>query len=86
MNLVIDALEFVNSFAQGIGLLVLSGVRFVWPAAAGAAEESAALIGWLALLTAGLAAAEVLRKLAWVAVGVGWLLVTIRIVLGVVGR
>ncbi len=48
--------------------------------------ESVNPIGWLALVTAGLAVAEVVRKLTWVVVGVGWLLVTIRIVTGVVGR
>ena len=85
MDLVISLLESVNAVAQGIGLLILSAVEFFVPTAK-VSGDLPAPIGWLALLTAGLAVAEVVRKLTWVVVGVGWLLVTIRIVTGVVGR
>jgi len=85
MDLVINLLKFGNSVAEGIGLLILSAVRFVVPAPT-SVGDLAAPIGWLALVTAGLAMAEVVRKLAWVVVGAGWLLVMIRIVMGVVGR
>ncbi|MBI3030244.1 MAG: hypothetical protein HYY64_12095 [Candidatus Rokubacteria bacterium] len=85
MDLVVDLLEFVNSVARGIGLLILNAIQFVVPAAT-IAGDLAAPIGWLALVTAGLATAEVARKLAWLVVGVGWLLIVIRIVMGVVGR
>lgn len=86
MDLAIEILEFANSFARGIGLLVASAVRLLVPGAAHAAEDLAAPIGWLALLTAGLTVAEVVKRLTWVVVGVGWLLITIRIVIGGVGR
>jgi hypothetical protein len=85
MDLVISLLESVNSVAEGIGLLILNAVRFIMPAAK-VSGDLAVPIGWLALVTAGLAVAEVVRKLTWVVVGLGWLLVTIRIVHAVVGR
>lgn len=85
MDLVIDLLELVNSFARGIGSLILGAVRLVVPAMK-VPEDLSAPLGWLALLTVGLAVAEVAKKLAWVAVGVGWLLITVRIVMVMVGR
>ena len=79
MDVVLQVLVLVNAVAQRIGLMIVSGIGFALPVAR-ISLDVATPIGWLALLTAGLLFAEIARKVTWVAVGVGWLLVVIRIV------
>jgi hypothetical protein len=43
--------------------------------------EPAAPVGWLVALTAVLALTEVARRLTWVVVGIGWLLLAVRVVM-----
>ena len=44
-------------------------------------SKLAAPVGWLVALTAVLALAEAARKLTWVIVGIGWLLLAVRVVM-----
>lgn len=82
MDLVVQVLEVVNSFAHAIGLLLLTAVQLVVPAAI--PESLSAPMGWLVLLTASLAVTELAKKLTWLVVGTGWLLIAIRIAVVVV--
>lgn len=83
MELVVKILGYVNGLADVIGVVILGLVQLIVPATA-VARELATPIGWLALLTAGVVVAEVAKKLTWLVVGVGWLLIVIRIVMVVV--
>lgn len=71
-------LESLNWLAGTIGAWVLGAVGFILPVELPA--ELALPVGWLSLLTVGLALAEVTRKFTWIVVGMGWLLIAIRIV------
>lgn len=82
MDLVVQVLELVNSFAYGVGLLILRAVQLIVPARV--PESLSAPLGWLVLLTASLAVTEVAKKVAWFVVGAGWLLVVMRIAVVVV--
>jgi hypothetical protein len=79
MNAALQVLVLVNAVAQRIGSTLVSGIGFVLPVAT-IPLDLATPVGWLALVTAGLLIAEVARKVTWVVVGIGWLLVVVRIV------
>jgi hypothetical protein len=83
MDPITDALALLNAFAQKIGGWAVGAIHLIVPAAELPADL-AVPIGWLALLTAGLAAAEVAKRFTWIVVGVGWVLIAIRIVMGAV--
>lgn len=82
MDFVTRLVEPLSSLADVIGTCVLQVVGFVLPVTL--TKDLAAPIGWLALLTAGLALGEAAKKLTWTIVGVGWALVVIRIALEVI--
>jgi hypothetical protein len=82
VDLVLGLVERLNSLAGAIGAGFLGAIGLIVPVAL--PRELAAPIGWLALLTLALVTGEVARKLTWVVVGVGWLLIAIRIVLVVI--
>jgi hypothetical protein len=80
MDVILQLLERLNAVAAIIGGwllaaggLVLSGVL---------PSKLAAPVGWPVALTAVLALTEVARKLTWVIVGIGWLLLAVRVVMG----
>jgi hypothetical protein len=82
VDLVLGLVERLNSLAGAIGAGFLGAFGLILPVAL--PRELGAPIGWLALLTLALAAGEVARKFTWVIVGIGWLLIAIRIVLVVI--
>jgi hypothetical protein len=82
VDFVLGLVERLNSLAGAIGAWLLGAVGLILPVAL--PLELAAPIGWLVLLTLALVLGEVARKLTWVIVGIGWLLIAIRIVLVVI--
>lgn len=82
MDLIARLLAGLNVLAVKLGTWLLGAVGLLLPVSL--PPELAVPVGWLTLLTAGLVLGEVARKLTWVLVGVGWLLIAIRIVLVVV--
>ena len=82
MDLVLGLIERLNSLAGVVGAWLLDAIGLILPVALPA--ELAAPIGWLVLLTLTLVLGEVARKFTWVIVGIGWLLIAIRIVLVVI--
>lgn len=73
-------LEFVYTASHWLGQLIMSAVKAIFPNA----EIPATLvdaIGFLSLLTAALVVAEVAKKLVWIVVGIGWLLIAVRVAL-----
>lgn len=82
MELIHRLLESLSSLADTIGAYVLAAIGFILPVAL--TPELAAPIGWLALLTASLALGEAAKKLTWAIVGIGWILIVVRIALEVI--
>ena len=72
-------LEFLNTIADWLGQLIVELVRFIVPNVAlpGSIVET---MGILALITILLVVVDLARKLVWVVVGVGWVLIVIRII------
>ncbi len=73
-------LEFLNTIAEWLGQLIVELIRFIAPNVSlpGSIVET---MGILALVTILLVAVDLARKLVWVIVGVGWVLIAIRIVM-----
>ncbi|MGH7365019.1 MAG: hypothetical protein ACREKQ_10935 [Candidatus Rokuibacteriota bacterium] len=80
MDLIVQLLEGLNAVAATIGGWLLAAVGLILPGMV--PSELAAPLGWLAALTAVLALTEVARKVTWVIVGIGWLLLAVRVVMG----
>lgn len=80
MDVIFELLQRLNAVAATIGGWLLAGAGFILPGVLPA--ELAAPVGWLVALTAVLAVTEVARKLTWVVVGLGWLLLVVRVVMG----
>jgi hypothetical protein len=76
---IVQLLEQLNAVAATVGGWLLAAVGLILPGVLPA--ELAAPVGWLVALTAVLALTEVARKLTWVIVGIGWLLLVLRVVM-----
>jgi hypothetical protein len=74
-------LAFIYTIAHGIGELVVRAIQLILPQEASVLNSLIDPIGVLALLTVFLAVAEVAKKITWLIVVVGWVLIVIRIVL-----
>ena len=77
-------LTFLYSAAHYVGMLVVYLLGRVLPTAR-VPTDLVDPIGYLAILTAFLILVQVAKKVAWVIVVVGWVLIAIRIFLGVAG-
>lgn len=77
-------LTFLYSLAHYVGQLVVYLLGRVLPTAS-LPTDLADPIGYLAILTAFLILVQVAKKVAWVIVVVGWVLMAIRIFIGVAG-
>ena len=75
MDVILQLLERLNAAATMIGSWLLAAVGLVLP------SQLAAPVGWLVTLTAVLTVTAVARKLTWVIVGIGWLLLAVRVVM-----
>jgi hypothetical protein len=79
MDVILDLLQRLNAVAATVGGWLLAAVGLLLPGVA--LSELAAPVGWLVALTAVLAVTEVARRLTWVIVGIGWLLLVVRVVM-----
>jgi hypothetical protein len=77
-------LTFLYSLAHYVGMLVVFLLGRVLPTARVPADLVDP-IGYLAIITALLILVQVAKKVAWVIVVVGWVLIAIRLFLGVAG-
>lgn len=75
MDVILQLLERLNAAAAMIGSGLLAAVGLLVP------SQLAAPVGWLVTLTAVLTVTAVARKLTWVIVGIGWLLLAVRVVM-----
>lgn len=75
MDVILELLPRLNAVAAAVGGWLLAAVGLLPP---GMAPELAAPVGWLVALTIVLAVTEVARRLTWVIVGIGWLLLVVR--------
>ncbi|MGA3245163.1 MAG: hypothetical protein ABSE41_11135 [Bacteroidota bacterium] len=77
-------LTFLYSIAHYVGMLVVYLLGRVLPTAK-VPVDLIDPIGYLALLTAFLILVQVARKLAWILVLIGWILILVRIFIGLFG-
>jgi hypothetical protein len=79
MDVILQLLERLNVVAAMIGSWLLASAGPILPGVL--PSELAAPVGWLVTLTAVLALTAAARKLTWVIVGIGWLLLAVRVVM-----
>jgi len=79
MDMILQLLERLNAVAAIIGGWLLAAGGLILPGVL--PSKLAAPVGWLVALTAVLTLTEVARKLTWVIVGIGWLLLAVRVVM-----
>lgn len=79
MGMILQLLERLNAVAVIIGGWLLAAGGLILPGVL--PSKLAAPVGWLVALTAMLTLTEVARKLTWVIVGIGWLLLAVRVVM-----
>ena len=79
MDVILQLLERLNAVATIIGAWLLAAGGVILPGVL--PSQLAAPVGWLVALTAVLALAGVARKLTWVIVGIGWLMLAVRVVM-----
>ncbi len=77
-------LTFLYSLAHYVGMLVVYLLGRVLPAAR-VPTDLVDPIGYLAILTVFLVLVQVAKKVAWIVVVTGWVLIAIRLFLGVAG-
>jgi len=77
-------LTFLYSLAHYVGMLVIYLMGQVLPAAR-VPTDLVDPIGYLALLTVFLILVQVAKKVAWIVVVAGWVLIAVRIFLGIAG-
>jgi hypothetical protein len=77
-------LTYLYSLAHYVGLLVVYLLGRVLPTAS-VPPDLVDPIGYLALLTVFLVVVQVAKKVAWILVVAGWVLIVVRIFLGVAG-
>lgn len=73
-------LEFLYTISRWIGELIVRVVHSIVPEVTIPSSLIDA-VGVLALLTIFLVISDIAKRLAWIVVGVGWLLIVVRIVL-----
>ena len=77
-------LTFLYSIAHYVGMLVVFLLGQLLPAAK-VPGDLVDPIGYLALLTAFIILVQVAKKIAWIVIVIGWALILVRIVLGLLG-
>ncbi|MDP2209735.1 MAG: hypothetical protein Q8K98_13335 [Bacteroidota bacterium] len=73
-------LEFVYTTANFFGHKIVEGIIVIFPNA-NTLYQLTDPIGLLAIITIILIIAQIAKKVAWVIVGVGWVLILVRIVI-----
>lgn len=82
-NVLNKVLESLYTVAHWIGQVITGVIQSLIPTVK-IPDSLVDAIGFLALLTVFLVVAEVAKRLAWIVVLVGWVLIVIRIVMAVV--
>ena len=77
-------LTFLYSLAHYVGMLVVYLLGRVLPTAK-VPTDLVDPIGYLAILTVFLVLVQVAKKVAWIVVVTGWVLIAVRLFLGVAG-
>jgi len=80
-----DILQFVYTLAHAAGNGIVSLVQRILPQAHVPADLVDP-IGFLAVLTVFVLLTGVARKIAWIIVIAGWVLIAVRVVLALLGR
>lgn len=76
-------LAFIYSIAHGLGQLVIRAIQAILPQAGSVLDQLVDPIGVLALLTILLAIYGFAKRIIWIVVGIGWVLIIIRIILAI---
>jgi hypothetical protein len=84
-NLVDQILQFTYTVAHAVGQAIVSAIQAVLPQAT-IPLDLVDPIGFLAVLTLFVLLAGVARRIAWIIVGVGWVLIAVRIALVILRR
>lgn len=80
-----QVLQFVYVLAHGLGQAIVRGIQTVVPQTP-IPQDLIDPIGFLAVLTLFVLLAGVARRVAWVVLVVGWVLIAVRIALVLAGR
>ncbi|MDP2209585.1 MAG: hypothetical protein Q8K98_12565 [Bacteroidota bacterium] len=73
-------LEFIYTAANFIGQKIIDSILVIFPNAQ-SLHQLTEPIGLLAIITIILIIAQIAKKVAWIIVGVGWILIFIRVVI-----
>lgn len=84
-DVLVQILQFVYTIAHSIGQGVVGLIQRILPQA-NIPGDLVDPIGFLSVLTVFVVLAGVARKIAWLIVVVGWLLIVVRVVLAIMGR
>lgn len=84
-NLPSKVLQFLSTIAHALGQAMVATIQRVVPQAQ-IPSDLVDPIGFLAVLTLFVILAGVARRIAWIIVAVGWLLIGVRIALILAGR
>lgn len=76
-------LAFIYSIAHGLGQLVIRAIQAILPQAGSVLDQLVDPIGVLALLTILLAIYGFAKRIIWIVVSIGWVLIIIRIILAI---
>jgi len=78
-------LQFVYTAAHALGEAIVAAIQRILPQAR-IPLELVDPIGFLSVLTIFVLLAGIARRLAWIVVGIGWLLIAVRIALVIMRR
>jgi hypothetical protein len=84
-DLLSGILQFLSTIARGLGQAVVAVIQTILPQAT-IPDDLIDPIGFLAVLTLFVILAGVARRIAWIIVAVGWVLIGVRIALILFGR
>lgn len=76
-------LAFMFSIAHGLGQVVIKAIQAVLPQAGSVLDQLVDPVGVLALLTIILALYGFAKRIIWIVVCVGWVLIIVRIILAI---
>ncbi|MDQ7858850.1 MAG: hypothetical protein QN174_02995 [Armatimonadota bacterium] len=78
-------LQFLSTIAHELGRAILAGIQTLLPHAS-LPDDLVDPVGFLAVLTLFVVLAGVARRIAWIVVVTGWVLLAVRIALILAGR
>jgi hypothetical protein len=84
-NVLGGMLQFLSTIARGLGQAIVAAIQMILPQAA-VPDDLVDPIGFLAVLTLFVILAGVARRIAWIIVAAGWLLIAARVALILAGR